>query len=109
MYDPDFGRRDPLLHLDRRVVDSLHVIVDVKDLASTGQFLFDELIRNILPEGGDIGLNRHAGRRSGVDLRHLESPGDRGCGKSEDVYVFFKFFYLFFLFHAEALFLIDDQ
>ena len=47
--------------------------------------------------------------RTDAHQRHLQGPRDRRCAQREHIDAVLQFLDAFFMFHAKALFLIDDQ
>ena len=116
----DHADREARENLDKELperVDLFDVVVDNEDLAAPVQLFLDSLFDKIGGEFVHIGGDGHpaGGRRLDethvFDSRecHVQSPGDGGRAHGEDVDLLLPLENLLLLFHAEALFFVDDQ
>ncbi len=117
MGDADARFRHQLGKIGGALLDALHVVVQVVDLAATLQFPQYRLAyhrRFVLAHegldgeplggrGGDDGEIPHAGHR------HVEGAGNGGGGEGEDIHVGAQRLDLLLLAHPEAMLLVDDE
>ena len=115
--DRDARLGHELAQASRGGVDRLHPVVHPEHLALTEEFAADRLDRDALVVLADVGEDRHAIGRRGLqqrqvadaDERHLQRARDRRGGEREDVDVRLHLLHRLLVLHAEALLLVDDQ
>ena len=117
MRDRDARLRHELAHLFGDVLDVLHAVVHVEDLALAQQLAPDRLRHRAFVVLADVGEDRLAVLGWGLHQRqvanageaHLERARDRGRRQREDVDVGPQSLDLLLVLHAEPLLLVDDE
>ena len=113
--DPRLGH--DLRQARRHCVDVAHFIVDIVDLAFSGELPHNRFPYHFLVIFHDIGLDRNAafrrifenGHIPDPDKAHVKSPGDRRRRQGQNIHIFLHFFDLLFVGDAEALLFVHDK
>ena len=107
----------PLAHLVGEAVDGPHPVVDEVDLAFAGQLALDRALEQLRAARHDLGLDRRAPGRRGVEDRdvpraregHVQGPRDRSGGEGQEVDPVAQRLEALLVGHPEALLLVDHH
>ena len=115
--DRDAGLGHELAQRLGALLDALHAVVHAEHLALAEQLATDRLDGDPLVVLADVGEDRLAVGRRGLQQRqvadadeaHLERARDRRGGEREHVDVVLQLLHRLLVLHAEALLLVDDE
>ena len=115
--DEHARRGRQLAHVLGRLVDGLHAVVQVEDLALAGELLLDGDAHQVVAVLADVGADLVAAARRRLDdgdvadaaERHLQGARDRRGREAHHVDLQLEVAQQLLLAHAEALLLVDDD
>ena len=115
--DADPRLRHALANTRRHALNRCYVVVQVIHLPAAAQFFFDGVGDDARVIFHHVCLHRvtvvrrffNDGHIAYTGKRHVQGARDRRCGKRQNIGRFTHVFQPFFLLHAEALLLVDDD